>query len=185
MLKKLSALSLIFTFLSLSLCLADSDLSKTSKFMLGATTGLVIHEAGHFAAIKLTGTKGTWESPVCFRFKNKPSPVVASAGIIANMATTEIILNTNTDKDNWYILGLLTFSILEPIVYVFRDQTGHNAPDIESMHKGGLSRDIVIPVIFGHTIFSTYRVFTKNKLPLNVKFKINRNRCGVVFVASF
>ena len=184
MLKKLFVLSLIFTFLSFP-CFADSNLSKASKFMLGATTGLVIHEAGHFVAIELTGTEGTWTSPTTFRFKGEPDATVAAAGIVANMATTEIILNTDTDRDSWYIFGLLTFSILEPAVYVFRDQVFDHAPDIESMHEGGLSRDIVIPTIIAHTLYSVYRVIAKDKLPFDIRFQINRDQAGLVCVVPF
>jgi len=166
---KKALITLLLFFLPASVTAEPSDYIK---FSLGAITGLAIHESGHFIAGEITDTDLHWNSPTRFTFDTKSSrdaAIISSAGILSNMLTTEAILNTKIPKQNWYTIGLLTFSVAQPLFYVFTDQVFHDAPDIETMNDNGFKRDYINTAIVLHSLFSIYRVFHKTDIPLYFK----------------
>ncbi|MHC4639493.1 MAG: hypothetical protein ACYTBV_18655 [Planctomycetota bacterium] len=96
------------------------------KYFGGIVSGFLIHEGGHALAAELTGTDMEWEwgninQPFEFT-ENADSDtdglIVNSAGFITQAAAAEIILRYDKiDKNDAFVRGIMTWSILNPIFY--------------------------------------------------------------------
>jgi hypothetical protein len=127
----LSLLLLIFPvlFLSpLSAIAAEDEGWPLSilKFTGGLASGALIHEGGHALVAGVTGTHLTWEvgtynQPIGFTDhagSDAKGVAVYSAGFIAQAAGAEIILQADRiDKNDNYVRGMMTWDVVNPILY--------------------------------------------------------------------
>ena len=96
------------------------------KFSAGIVSAFLIHEGSHALVAKLTNTDMTWEAgtlnqPIAFTENaNTDSKGLAinSAGLISQAVGGEIILQTDRiDKNGAFVRGMMTWNILNPILY--------------------------------------------------------------------
>ena len=96
------------------------------KFTLGVGSGYVIHEAAHQAVADVNGMPFKWKKLVLAAHGLHPHNTtdseryeLASAGLGSQVLSTEIILNTkDIPKDSEYVIGMLTFNVLNALLYV-------------------------------------------------------------------
>jgi len=107
---------------------ADEDLTALSvlKFFAGMASAAVIHEGAHAVAAEVTGTSISWEAgnynqPIAFTTGEMSSSqgfAVYSAGLLAQAATAEIILDVDRiDKNDAFVRGMMAWNIINPILY--------------------------------------------------------------------
>jgi len=96
------------------------------KFSAGVVSAFLIHEGGHELAALLTNTDmhwttGSYNQPLDFTENaNTDSKgwAINSAGLIAQAAGAEIILQVDKiDKNDAFVRGMMTWNILNPILY--------------------------------------------------------------------
>jgi hypothetical protein len=96
------------------------------KFSAGVATSMLIHESAHALVAGVTDTPMTWKlgtynQPLGFT-ENAESDAkgvaLYSAGIISQAITAEVILQTDkADKNDAFLRGLMTWNILNPVLY--------------------------------------------------------------------
>jgi hypothetical protein len=96
------------------------------KYTAGMATCMLVHEGSHALVAGLTGTHLNWEAgtynqPVGFTdHANSDAKGVAvySAGLISQAISGEIILDVDKiDKNDAFVRGMMTWDILNPILY--------------------------------------------------------------------
>jgi hypothetical protein len=117
-------------------------------FAGGLATAFLIHEAAHALAAGMTDTSMDWDignynQPIGFT-ENADSDfdgfVVNASGLLVQVAGSEIILRTEKiDKNTAFVRGMMTWNILNPILYaldywVFRISNDEE----EGSYKGDL-----------------------------------------------
>lgn len=162
------------------------------KFALGVGSGYVIHEAAHQAVAEVNGTPFKWQNGFGSTWvtSNKTSDSeryeLASAGLVSQVLSTEIILNTkDIPKDNEYVIGLLTFNVLNALLYVVSDgviSPHDNYGDIEMMDKAGLDRDYVGTFLVVHSLYTIYRAYYKTDIPVYLTMNKNEIKIGVTIL---
>jgi hypothetical protein len=104
----------------------ELTLRSVTKFAAGILSGALIHEASHAAVAGLTGIPLNWEGgnynqPLAFTAytdNNAKGLAIFSAGLIAQPVGTEIILRVDRiDKNDSFVRGMMTWNILNPIMY--------------------------------------------------------------------
>ncbi len=93
----------------------------------GVISSALIHEGAHALVAAATDTNLTWKvgnynQPLAFTenaTSNSKGVAVYSAGLIAQLICSEIILDVDSiDKNDAYVRGMMTWNILNPILYV-------------------------------------------------------------------
>jgi hypothetical protein len=96
------------------------------KFSTGIASAFLIHEGSHALVAQLTNTDMHWETgtfnqPIAFTENaNTDSKgwAINSAGLISQAAGAEIILQVDKiDKNDAFVRGMMTWDILNPILY--------------------------------------------------------------------
>jgi len=96
------------------------------KYTAGIVTSMLVHEGSHALVAGLTGTHLDWEAgnynqPIGFTDQansNAKGVAVYSAGLISQAASGEIILNVDKiNKNDAFVRGMMTWNILNPILY--------------------------------------------------------------------
>ena len=96
------------------------------KFSAGIASAFLIHEGSHAVVARLTNTDMHWEmgtlnQPFSFRENadtNWKGFAVNSAGLISQAVGAEIILRFDKiDKNDSFVRGVMTWNILNPILY--------------------------------------------------------------------
>lgn len=106
----------------------ENDLTSFSivKYSAGILTAALIHEGAHALVAELTGTHMNWEigrnnQPIWFTEKadsDAKGVAVYSAGLLSQTTGAEIILQADRiDKNDAFVRGLMTWNILNPILY--------------------------------------------------------------------
>ena len=99
---------------------------STLKYSAGIVSAFLIHEGAHALVAKVTNTDTTWEAgtasqPIAFTENaNTDSKgwAINSAGLISQAAGAEIILQVDRiDKNDAFVRGMMTWNILNPILY--------------------------------------------------------------------
>lgn len=162
------------------------------KFALGVGSGYVIHEASHQIVAEVNGTPFKWKNGFGSTWvtSNKTSDSeryeLASAGLGSQVLSTEIILNTkDIPKDNEYVIGILTFNVLNALLYVVSDgviSPHDNYGDIEMMDKAGLDRDYVGTFLVVHSLYTIYRAYYKTDIPVYLTMNKNEIKMGVTIL---
>ncbi len=162
------------------------------KFALGVSSGYVIHEAAHQAVADVNGmpfkwkagSGGTWVSST--NTTDSERYELASAGLGSQVLSTEIILNTkDIPKDNEYVIGMLTFNVVNALIYVVTDgimYPNDNHGDIEVMDKAGLDKDYVSTFLVVHSLYTIYRGYYKTDIPVYMTMSKNELKVGVTIL---
>jgi hypothetical protein len=99
---------------------------SAAKFAAGVLSSAFIHEGAHALVAAATDTDLTWKignynQPLAFEEKSTSSSkavALYSAGLIAQLICSEIILDVDSiDKNDAYVRGMMTWNILNPILY--------------------------------------------------------------------
>jgi hypothetical protein len=105
---------------------AEITITSVFKFAGGVISAFAIHEGAHLAAGQITGTSldwrvGTINQPIEFSENTKDDSdgfIVYSAGLVAQMASSEVILNVDSiDKNDAFVRGMMAWNIFNPITY--------------------------------------------------------------------
>ncbi len=162
------------------------------KFALGVGSGYVIHEAAHQAVAEVNGTPFKWKKGFGSTWvtSNNTSDSeryeLASAGLGSQILSSEIILNSKSiPKDSEYVIGILTFNVLNALLYVVSDGVMNphdNYGDIEMMDKAGLDRDYVGTFLVVHSLYTIYRAYYKTDIPAYMTMSKNEIKVGVTIL---
>jgi len=158
---------------------ADEDLTSLSvfKFFAGMASAAVIHEGAHAVAAKVTDTSISWEAgnynqPIAFttgEMSTSQGFAVYSAGLLAQAATAEIILDVDRiDKNDAFVRGMMAWNIVNPILYaldywVFRRSNQENGRtfqgDIEGVehYSGEAAANTFAASMAALAVFQGYR----------------------------
>ncbi|MFZ3064519.1 MAG: hypothetical protein WA277_04445 [Nitrospirota bacterium] len=162
------------------------------KFALGVGSGYVIHETAHQAVADVNGmpfkwkagSGGTWVSST--NTTDSERYELASAGLGSQVLSTEIILNTkDIPKDNEYVIGMLTFNVVNALIYVATDgilYSDDNHGDIEIMDRAGLDKDYVNTFLIVHSLYTIYRGYYKTSIPVYMTMSKNEIKVGVTIL---
>jgi hypothetical protein len=129
--KRYGFIILVFLF-SISLFtpagFADDTVSFGSalKFTGGVVSAFMIHEASHALVAASMGKKLSWElgnynQPIAFTesgLSDGQGIALYSAGLLSQVVGSEIILRTESiDKNSFYVRGMMSWNILNSILY--------------------------------------------------------------------
>ncbi len=96
------------------------------KFAVGVLSSAAVHEAAHAIVAAATDTSLTWKAgnynqPIAFEESASSGAkgiAIYSAGLIAQLISSEIILDVDSiDKNDAFVRGMMTWNILNPILY--------------------------------------------------------------------
>lgn len=95
------------------------------KFGSGVITAYALHEVGHVAGGYLTGTDldwkvGTYNQPIGFEEHAEDDAaglIVNASGLITQLAVNTVILDSNIDRSDSYVHGIMWWNIVNPIIY--------------------------------------------------------------------
>lgn len=159
------------------------------KFTAGVGSGYVIHELSHQAVADFTHTDLQWKDYFGNRWEisnntaREKRAIIAGAGLASQIMSTEIILNSQIEKSNEYVLGILAFNIVNALMYPILDQNDTSKignGDVEMMDKAGLDRDYVTAFLVIHSLYSIYRVYHKTDVPVWLLVSKNEIKMGVI-----
>jgi len=158
---------------------ADEDLTSLAvfKFFAGMASAAVIHEGAHAVAAEVTDTSISWEAgnynqPIAFttgEMSTSQGFAVYSAGLLAQAATAEIILDVDRiDKNDAFVRGMMAWNIVNPILYaldywVFRRSNQENGRtfqgDIEGIehYSGEAAANTFAASMAALAVFQGYR----------------------------
>ena len=115
---------------AIPVCCQDEDLSaqigEVLKYSAGVVSAFMIHEGAHYLAGEMTGTHIDWElgnynQPIGFTEESENDTdgvIVNSAGLVSQAIGSEIILQVDRiDKNDNFVRGMMTWNILNPILY--------------------------------------------------------------------
>jgi hypothetical protein len=106
----------------------ENDVTSVSvlKYSAGIVTAGLIHEGAHALVAGVTGTHMSWElgtynQPIGFTENagnDAKGVALYSAGLLAQVGGSEIILQVDKiDKNDAFVRGMMTWNILNPILY--------------------------------------------------------------------
>ncbi len=166
------ALAILTTPLIMANCSANDN--SALKFAAGGVTGLAIHEGSHYVAGKMTGMDPEYDVREPFhvtmnRYHEKKTgekAFVSGAGLLGQTVSTEIILNSDgIPKDKPYPLGILYFNILNGFKNaIFPEFWGDGKGDVGSLDKNRIDKNFVRVSLFGHSLYSAYRLWNNKNL---------------------
>lgn len=122
----------------------EEDITFTSilKFSAGIIAGFSIHEGGHALVASVTDTDMDWEwgdlnQPLEFTEdadSDSKGAAINSAGLISQAIGAEVILQVDKiDKNDAFVRGMMTWNIINPILYAmdywFIHKTNNNDGD--------------------------------------------------------
>jgi hypothetical protein len=116
------------------------------KFSAGVVSAFLIHEGSHAVVAGLTNTDMHWEvgtlnQPFAFTENadtNWKGFAVNSAGLISQSVGAEIILQCNKiDKNDAFVRGMMTWDILNPLLYSLDYWVIHSTNKINGNHYQG------------------------------------------------
>ena len=107
---------------------AEEKLTYTAaaKFLGGVASAALIHEGAHALVAGVTGTHMSWSlgnynQPISFTESaesNSKGVAVYSAGLISQALVSEVILDVDKiDKNDAFVRGIMTWNIINPILY--------------------------------------------------------------------
>ena len=166
------AVAFASTFSASCLALADevssvriSVAKKTGGFIAGVASGLVFHELGHEAMARFEGVDMRW-SGTNWRTSASPAAMrnIAIGGFGAQVLSTEIMLGVDAiPKDNAFILGWLTFNVLNVANYMIKDEVCGGYGDFETLRNNGMNTDFLKVGLLAHAALSAYRLYKNPK----------------------
>lgn len=100
--------------------------SSVLKFLAGLSAGFSVHEGAHAIVAGLTDTDLTWEignynQPLAFSenaTSDAKGAAIYSAGLLSQVIGSEVILQVEkVDKNDAFVRGMMTWNIINPILY--------------------------------------------------------------------
>lgn len=124
-------LAAIVVFSSLapaSLHAEGGELTPTAvaKFAAGIASSMLVHEGAHALVAAATNTHMSWKAgnynqPIGFTedaSSDAKGVALYSAGLLSQLVASEIILDVDKiDKNDAYVRGMMTWNVLNPILY--------------------------------------------------------------------
>ena len=136
----------------------SSGLRKKALWILaGATVGLALHEAGHFAAESFLGWEEALAEAEALNVNKRRN--VSLAGFATDVVVSNIIMSTKKiPKGNAFVLGMLAYELLRPPVYIAQHEIeGHG--DLATYEStGGDVLSVEIGLII-NSAFNLYRLY--------------------------
>jgi len=173
------ALLFFLFFDPLPLYASDKGLTAFSvlKFAGGMVAAFSLHEGGHALAGLLTDTEmdwelGTYNQPILFLEKSDKSNdgfIINSAGFVVQAVSAEAILQVDRiDKNDAFVRGMMTWNILNPILYALdywffhltsRMSGGVYQGDLQGLeyYSDETTADIIAAAITVTALFQSYR----------------------------
>jgi hypothetical protein len=120
-------------------------------------SAFAFHKGAHFAAGQLTGTHldwsvGTLNQPIEFSENTKDDSdglIVYSAGLAAQVASSELILNVDSiDKNDAFVRGMMAWNIFNPITYAFLQDFA--APNSSSTRRTSARHQVPLGFLAAH-----------------------------------
>ena len=120
---------ILWTIIILFNCPSSTAGTTTNimKFGAGIAIAYAIHEAGHYTTASVTEQNLKWEfgeynQAIHFQEQSESSNNISGAllyasGLTAQIITSEIILQSDIDKNNDFIRGMMFWNIINPIFY--------------------------------------------------------------------
>lgn len=177
-------------------CWAEDDVTaarisvakKTAGFVAGLASGFLLHEAGHEIVGLVEGVHMSWSGgfdPRWTAYTNDHEKLrrVAIAGFGAEIVSAEIILGVDAiPKDNAFVLGVLTYAILNPVIYLLRDNLQHGGyGDYETLRNNGANVDLIKVGMLAHAALSAYRLYKNPKFIPYVQVTKNEIAMGLTW----
>ena len=175
---------------------ADSAIKSIVKFGSGMVTAYAIHEAGHATTAYLTGTDlkweiGTYNQVVGFRenaSNDTSGALLHASGLVTQAIASEIILQSDIDKNDNFVRGMMAWNIINPLIYSLdywiirrasQEYGNYYQGDIEGFehYTNDTSANVFAGTMTAIAIFQGYRfIKTQNWAPNWMKEKnINLN----------
>ncbi len=181
MFKKALLVGKVLATLATPLIAANCSTNNTDalKFVAGGLTGLAIHEGAHYATAKMYGMDPGYSIAAPFEVSlnnygdqsSNEKAIVAGSGLVAQTIATELILGLDSiPKDDPYVLGALTFAILDNIRYGLVPGVRGGENDVAHLDENGVNGKAVQVALLAHSASSIYRLL-KNE---DFKGRFNR-----------
>jgi hypothetical protein len=159
---------------------------KITGFTAGYLAGYAFHDAGHFLVALIEDAKQPHISGATFKsIPSNPesSRHIAIGGFSAQILSTEIILDIDAiPKDNSFVLGWLTFNIMNTVSYVIADTISNDiCEDFKSLRTKGVNTDIIKVALLAHTALSVYRIYKNPKFIPYVNITKNEVIAGLAW----
>ena len=105
-----------------------NDLSATAvfKYAAGVASSILLHEGAHALVAAATNTHMSWKAgnynqPIGFTedaSSDAKGVALYSSGLLTQLAASEVILQVDRiDKNDAYVRGMMTWNVLNPILY--------------------------------------------------------------------
>jgi hypothetical protein len=100
--------------------------SAVAKFAAGIASSMLLHEGAHALVAAATNTHMTWKAgnynqPIAFTedaSSDAKGVALYSAGLLTQLTASEVILQVDRiDKNDAFVRGMMTWNILNPILY--------------------------------------------------------------------
>lgn len=146
---------------------------KGAGFGAGILAGAVGHYGAHWIMMKGLNVDNEWDSPKSYRYYTdspQKSALIAEAGFLSQIIGTEIVLGWDKiPKDNYFVLGYLTWNIANPIIYTLAREFkisnfGDGYGDLENLDNAGIKAEYVEVVIVGQAVFALGRLLASGVL---------------------
>ena len=176
------AVCMLFFLMALNVSQAfgeDDSITPSSliKFSAGVISGFLIHEGAHLLVAEVTGTEMDWEigdynQPIGFSEhadSDAKGVAINSAGLVTQAIGAEVVLQVDRiDKNDAYWRGMMTWDILNPILYALdywfigiTNKADHNSyqGDIQGIefYSDKTAANVFAASVAGIGVFQGYR----------------------------
>jgi hypothetical protein len=163
---------------------SDSSLFwRLGGFTLGLVSAWGFHEFGHIIAAEATGTNWEWiwthsdiRTP-----SNQDVQIVSMSGFWAEIISREIMFSPLFSRKSSYVVGWITWTIINPILYTMNYELGGSGGDLYEIDKSGGSARVFEALVVTHACLSYVRLMLDPEFQLY----LNPNHGGGALVAQF
>ncbi len=159
-------------------------LAKTAGgFTAGFVSGLVVHELGHEIVARQKGVDIEWSGVNWYADNASSSELrnISIAGFGMQVLSTEVILRSKSiPKDSSYVLGWLTYNIVNQITYPLQNELSSSGyKDLVTYEKNGGNVKVLEVGLIAHAIWSFYRLKNNPDTPFFVNMTRDEVRVGL------
>ncbi len=181
-------LFLFFTPTIVSAELAPSEAQwnlavKTGSFTAGIVSGLIFHELGHEIVAHQEGVDIEWSGTEWYTDNASASQHrnISIAGFGMQILSTEVILRSKSiPKDSSFVLGWLTYNIVNQITYPLQNELSSNGyDDLANYKKNGGNVKVLEVGLIAHAIWSFYRLKNNPDTPFFIRATRDEVRVGL------
>ena len=141
---------------------AWSSPADTIKVGLGAISGFIAHEAGHYmvgfqqnTSVEYRG--GLGGDMLVMQGSRAGVKNTAAGGFMAQITSTEMILGIDSEPGS-YAWGWLAYNLINAVQYVAKDQILGGYGDLDTMDRRGMDSDMFGAALVSHALWSAYRI---------------------------